>query len=49
MIKKESRNVQRIARHKRIRNKVSGTSSVPRLNVFKSLTRISNSNEKSVN
>lgn len=39
MIKK-SRNSNRIARHKRIRNKVSGTTSVPRLCVFKSNAHI---------
>ena len=36
MIKKESRNSARIARHKRIREKVSGTAEMPRLNVFRS-------------
>ena len=36
MIKKESRNVARKARHNRIRTKISGTSLVPRLNVFRS-------------
>ncbi len=36
MIKKESSNVLRIARHKRIRKNISGTSEVPRLNVFRS-------------
>ena len=36
MIKKESRNSTRIARHKRIREKVSGTAEMPRLNVFRS-------------
>lgn len=36
MIKKESRNVARVARHKRIRKDLNGTSSVPRLNVFRS-------------
>jgi len=40
MIKKESRNVARLARHKRIRNKIHGTDAVPRLNVFKSNTDI---------
>ena len=36
MIKKESRNSTRIARHKRIREKVVGTKEMPRLNVFRS-------------
>lgn len=40
MIKKESRNVARIARHNRVRDKVSGTTSVPRLNVFRSNNNI---------
>ena len=40
MIKKESRNVARAARHERIRNKVVGTTEVPRLNVFRSNSNI---------
>ena len=36
MIKKESRNSARIMRHERIRRKISGTSEVPRLSVFRS-------------
>jgi large subunit ribosomal protein L18 len=36
MVKKESRNVARVARHKRIRKNLHGTSSTPRLCVFKS-------------
>lgn len=36
MIKKVSRNVVRKARHERVRNKVVGTTEVPRLNVFRS-------------
>ena len=36
MIKKESNNVARLRRHARVRSKVSGTSEVPRLNVFRS-------------
>lgn len=36
MIKKESRNVARIARHERVRENVSGTKESPRLNVFRS-------------
>ena len=40
MIKKESKNVSRLARHARIRKNLSGTASVPRLNVFRSNTNI---------
>ena len=40
MIKKESTNVARQRRHTRVRNKVSGTSECPRLNVFRSNTNI---------
>ena len=40
MIKKESRNNMRIARHQRIRKKMMGTSAIPRLNVFRSNTGI---------
>ena len=36
MIKKESKNVARLRRHARIREKVSGTKDCPRLNVFRS-------------
>src|SRR5574344_3098273 len=36
MINKVSRNDMRIARHRRVREKVSGTSVTPRLNVFRS-------------
>lgn len=36
MIKKESRNFKRQRRHRSIRRKISGTPSVPRLNVFRS-------------
>ena len=36
MIKKESNNVARLRRHARVRNKVSGTAEMPRLNVFRS-------------
>ena len=36
MIKKVSRNEMRQARHSRIREKVTGTASIPRLNVFRS-------------
>ena len=40
MIKKESKNANRIARHKRIRKNLSGTATTPRLCVFKSNTNI---------
>lgn len=40
MIKKESRNVARQARHTRVRNKVVGTNETPRLNVFRSNSNI---------
>lgn len=40
MIKKESKNSQRIMRHKRVRKNISGTSEMPRLNVFRSNTQI---------
>lgn len=40
MIKKESKNVQRIMRHKRVRKNISGTSEMPRLNVFRSNSQI---------
>lgn len=40
MIKKVVRNDARVARHSRIRNKVSGTKKVPRLNVFRSNNNI---------
>ena len=40
MIKKESKNVQRLMRHKRVRKNISGTSEMPRLNVFRSNSHI---------
>lgn len=40
MIKKVDRNKARAARHTRVRNKVVGTKSVPRLNVFRSNSNI---------
>ena len=40
MIKKESKNVARLARHARVRKTVSGTSEMPRLNVFRSNNEI---------
>ena len=36
MIKKESKNVQRLRRHARVRKTISGTDMRPRLNVFRS-------------
>ena len=36
MIKKLSRNIMRVSRHKRVRNKISGTPEIPRLCVFRS-------------
>jgi len=40
MIKKESRNALRVKRHKRIRKNLSGTSALPRLNIFRSNSNI---------
>ncbi len=40
MIKKVNRNEVRKARHERVRNKVSGTSETPRLDVFRSNSNI---------
>lgn len=40
MIKKIDRNKDRVARHTRVRNKITGTSNVPRLNVFRSNNNI---------
>ena len=40
MIKKESSNVARLARHARVRKKISGTPERPRLCVFRSLKNI---------
>lgn len=40
MIRKESRNATRQIRHKRVRKNISGTSTVPRLNVFRSNSEI---------
>lgn len=40
MAKKESNNVARLRRHKRVRNKVVGTTECPRLNVFRSNSQI---------
>lgn len=40
MIRKESKNDARIIRHQRVRKNLSGTSSMPRLNVFRSNSEI---------
>jgi large subunit ribosomal protein L18 len=40
MFKKVSKNENRMSRHKRVRNKVSGTPVRPRLNVYRSLSNI---------
>ena len=40
MIKKIDRNKARAARHIRVRNKITGTSNIPRLNVFRSNSNI---------
>ena len=36
MIKKESKNVVRLRKHARVREKISGTASLPRVSVFRS-------------
>ena len=40
MLKKVSRNDERLRRHVRVRTKISGTPECPRLNVFRSITHI---------
>lgn len=40
MLKKVSRNDERVRRHVRVRTKISGTPECPRLNVFRSNTHI---------
>lgn len=40
MIKKDSKNIARKRRHARIRKNVSGTSAMPRLNIFRSNAHI---------
>lgn len=40
MLKKANKNSNRISRHKRVRNKITGTQQRPRLNVYRSLTNI---------
>ncbi len=40
MVKKPDKNVARLKRHARVRNKISGTAARPRLNVFRSAKHI---------
>ena len=40
MINMKDKNAERVKRHNRIRNKISGTAEKPRLCVYKSLTKI---------
>ena len=40
MIKKESKNVNRLKRHARIRKNLSGTSTAPRLSIYRSNTNM---------
>ncbi len=40
MITVNDKNKERIVRHKRVRNKISGTKKCPRLNVYRSLNNI---------
>lgn len=40
MIKQTNKNAQRLNRHMRVRNKVSGTKECPRLNVYRSTNNI---------
>lgn len=40
MVSRPNSNAARVQRHKRVRGKVSGTASCPRLNVFRSLKHI---------
>lgn len=40
MVKKKSRNADRIRRHKRVRTKISGTPECPRMSVFRSHANI---------
>jgi large subunit ribosomal protein L18 len=40
LIKKTDANKKRWLRHKRVRNKISGTAQIPRLNVFRSANNI---------
>lgn len=40
MINKKDKNKERIIRHQRVRNKISGTSETPRLCVYRSLNEI---------
>ncbi|MDD3397179.1 MAG: 50S ribosomal protein L18 [Clostridia bacterium] len=40
MINKKDKNQERLARHKRIRNKISGSGERPRLSVYRSLSNL---------
>ena len=40
MINKKDKNLDRLARHARVRKKISGTADRPRLNVYRSLNHI---------
>lgn len=40
MVNKPDKNIARLRRHRRVRGKISGTASCPRLNVFRSNTNI---------
>jgi len=40
VFKKVSKNANRLSRHQRVRNKITGTPERPRLNVYRSLTNI---------
>lgn len=40
MFKKVNKNANRLSRHQRVRNKITGTQERPRLNVYRSLTNI---------
>jgi len=40
VFKKVSKNANRLSRHQRVRNKITGTQERPRLNVYRSLTNI---------
>ncbi|MDR0752239.1 MAG: 50S ribosomal protein L18 [Christensenellaceae bacterium] len=40
MLNKPDKNAERTKRHNRLRNKLSGTSDIPRLNVYRSLNNI---------
>ena len=40
MITVNDKNKERVIRHKRVRNKISGTKTCPRLNVYRSLKKL---------